>query len=261
MSVASITIGCSSLDTSSDFSDVVNSIKERNHYVEVYAKSIQPDTKSLVGADLVKSELTYTSVQSKGEKKLSKQSSIDMSVSFFKNYDTFHTATLNGKQVELDNFRPTSETCTEHCTVTQWFRFPFSNENLEQFKGSDVTFTISSGKKNTIEVVVPKAYFEAVEQEGLSIITSNTAAVALSSTPVVDKTSINESKTTDMIQYWYDKSSTQERELFAQFAIKNRKGVVETSKSDSQSYNMLQYWYSEADQKERSEILQWLINQ
>lgn len=260
--VALVTVGCSTLDTSSEYSDAVKSIKERSNYVEVYAKSIIPDTRALVGVDLVKSELTYVSVHNKESKPVSKQSNIDMSVTYFKNYDSFNSVDLNGKVMEIENFRPTSETCTEHCTVTQWFRFPFSKQTLNQFDGRNVTFTISSGKKNTVEVAVPKAYFEAVEQEGRATIEGRSTNVAHESTKTLASIdSINDSKSIEMVRYWYKKASLQEQELFAQFAVKNRKSVQSLESSDSQSYNMLQYWYSEASKEERSEILNWIINQ
>lgn len=264
LSAALVTVGCSTLDTSSEFSDAVDSIKERSNYVEVYAKSITPDTRALVGANLVKSDLTYVSVHNRGEKPLSKQSTIDMSVSYFKNYDSFHTAVLNGKSIKLDNFRPTSETCTEHCTVTQWLRFPFSQQTLKQFDGKNVTFTISSGKRNTVEVTVPKAYFEAVEREGLAVVAGGAESARSQSSQGQSSTQslpVNDSKSIEMVQYWYDKATPEEKEQFAQFAIKNRKGGVQTVTSESQSYNMLQYWYSESSQEERSQVLNWLINQ
>lgn len=260
--VALGTVGCSTLDTSSEYSDAVKSIKERSNYVEVYAKSITPDTKALVGADLVKSELTYISVHNKGAKPLSNQSNIDMAVTYFKNYDSFNSVDMHGKVQALENFRPISETCTEHCTVTQWIRFPFSEQTLNQFDGSDVIFTISSGKKNTVEVVVPKAYFEAIEQEGRATVAGNTAVlVSTSSANAASINPTNDSKSIEMVRYWYEKASPQEQELFAQFAVKNRKSIQSLESSDSQSYNMLQYWYSEASKEERSEILNWLINQ
>ncbi|NOI15876.1 hypothetical protein [Vibrio hepatarius] len=264
LSAVSITAGCSTLNSSSDFSDAVQSIKERSNYVEVAAKTIIPDTQALVGANLVRSELTYTSVQPIGESNLTKKSTIDMTVTFFKSYDVFHSASVLGQTVALDNSKPMAETCSEHCTVTQWVSFPFSERELAEFSGENVNFTITSGNNNIVEVSVPKAYFEAIEQEADTLIARNQSTQPyVNQTPEVIKVndSAPASKALEMTQYWYAKASAQDIDKFSQFAISNRKGVVQKLESTSQELNMMQYWYSEASEIERSQILQWLISQ
>ncbi|PMH40977.1 hypothetical protein BCU68_04675 [Vibrio sp. 10N.286.49.B3] len=256
-------VGCSTLDSSSDFSDAVQSIKERSNYVEVKAKPITPMMKARVGADLVRSELSYVAMQAKNETQLSKSSHIDMSVSFFKSYDLFHSVIIHGETVKIQSLRPTSETCTEHCTVTQWFTFPFSASSLDQFQGSNVQLLLTSGKKNIIEVEVPKAYFSAIENEASSLVAKNDTVKQQGYGFIhnsVDST-LDATKNIEMTQYWYNQSSVQEKEQFTQYVFDNRKGVTSDLTSDSQALTMMSYWYLEASADERTAILQWLIKQ
>lgn len=142
-STVMLMVGCSSLDSSSSFDDVAKSVKERHNYVQVITKDITPDAKAITGADIVKSNLYYVGNFPKTAETKVSESYIDMNVTYFKNYDQFDSVTLGDKQYTLNNYRPLAETCTEHCTVTQWFQFPLNSVYLSQLDSDNVEFSLS----------------------------------------------------------------------------------------------------------------------
>ncbi|MBF4307123.1 hypothetical protein EAY09_22135, partial [Vibrio anguillarum] len=85
---------------------------------------------------------------------------VDMNVTYFKNYDQFDTVTYSSQKFQVETYRPLAETCTEHCTTTQWFKFPLSQEYIHQLSSDSVVFTLTSSTgKSQVEFSVPKAYF------------------------------------------------------------------------------------------------------
>jgi len=251
--------GCSTLDSSSSFDDLARSVKERHNYVQVISKDIVPDSEAVVGADVVKSSLFYVGNYAKDPNSAINGSYVDMNVTSFKSYDRFDNVIVNDKRVSIKDYRPVAETCTEHCTVTQWFRFPLSNDALAHFKGESVTFMLASDtEKNIVKFSVPKAYFDAVWQE------ANYAIDKQPQPPVLAETlpmAINGSKSQDMVQYWYNEGTAAEKKQFADWAFSQRTTVTETIKTESKPVEMMAYWYKKADKAEKSNILAWLIRQ
>ncbi|PNH92987.1 hypothetical protein [Vibrio diazotrophicus] len=258
ISTVLILSGCSTLDSSSTFDDVASSVKERHNYVQVVAKEIMPDTKAVTGADVVKSSLFYVGNFAKEANADVKGSYVDMSVTTFKSYDRFDNVTVSNESNPIVDYRPVAETCTEHCTVTQWFQFPLSEEKISQFTGDEVEFTLASKTdKNVVQFSVPKAYFEAVKNE---------AAYAMSKQPqqVVPVTTLPaeiKSQSQDMVQYWFNEGTAEEQKQFADWAFSQRTSVTNMIKTDSKPVEMMAYWYDKASKAEKSEILAWLIRQ
>ncbi|EPR4992431.1 hypothetical protein ACU6DI_001444 [Vibrio navarrensis] len=258
ISISLLVIGCTTLDSNSDFEDVVKSTKERSSYVELQAKSIQPDTQALIGTNLVKAELFYLAVMPKSHSASVRDSKIRMSVSYFKSYDSFKSANLLGNDIELVDYRPTAESCTEHCTVTQWFEIPVQQGFFNKFEGSMVTFLLSSGPKHSVNISVPKAYFSQVEKEGEFILGKDTGGERGINVSTPSK---SETRSTEMVKYWYDKASELEQKEFINYAFINRDGIVEKVSGETPAMNMMVYWYGEATLQERKMLLKWLISQ
>ncbi|AUL94921.1 hypothetical protein RAL01_001474 [Vibrio vulnificus] len=260
-STAVLSVGCSNLDSSSAFDDVAKSVKERHNYTQVIAKDITPEAKAIRGSDIVKSELNYVGNFPKNLAAKIESSYVDMNVTYFKSYDRFETVSYGVSQFPLNDYRPLAETCTEHCTVTQWFKFPLSQEYLKHLEQDLITFTLSSSTdKSVVEFSVPRGYFLAVIDEANFVTTKRSDLQVDLNTNVVSSGE-QISKSYEMVQYWYGKASSSEKSDFATFAIANRNAEKNAVKSSSQALSMMKYWYLEGSVDERKTILQWLINQ
>lgn len=254
--------GCTTLDSSSQFDDVAKGIKERSSYVQVEAKSYSPEARAQVGQDLVKSSLSFVGIYPKTEKKVA-TSYIAMDATFFKNYGKFETISYKGKEVSLDTYRPLSESCTEHCTMTQSFKFPFSNEQVNAIAEPHAVFVLTSDtKRQVVEFSVPKAYFDAVKLEAEPLLRA-TAPIAATQVAVPVKPEPTQviSQPQQMVTYWFEQSSKEEKSAITDWAFQNRKSVSSTPLTGSKELEMVSYWFEKLDNKEKSETIIWLIEQ
>ncbi|EHU6503968.1 hypothetical protein KZG85_000407 [Vibrio cholerae] len=259
-STITMAVGCSNLDSSSVFNDVAKNVKERHNYVQVVAKDITPNAKAIVGPDIVKSELSYVGNFPKAEGVNIENSYVDMNVTYFKNYDQFDTVAYASQKLKVETYRPLAETCTEHCTTTQWFKFQLSQEYIQQLNSDSVVFTLaSSTDKNQVEFTVPKAYFLAVINEAKFALQGTDVApvapiVAVQAQPTA-------SKPNEMIQYLFGEASSAERQEFANWAFANRAEVAQPMVTQNKLVEMMADWYKKADKAEKASILSWLISQ
>ncbi|WP_278182551.1 hypothetical protein [Vibrio misgurnus] len=261
-SAITMAVGCSNLDSSSEFNDVAKEVKERHNYVQVVAKDIKPDAKAVLGPDVVKSELNYVANFPKAGAQNIGGSYVNMNVTYFKNYDQFDSVAYSAQQFKLETYRPLAETCTEHCTTTQWFKFPLSQEYIQQLNSDSVLFTlVSSTNRNQIEFSVPKAYFTAVIDEADFVtqrtMVQTTAVAAVPSQAVVEPAS----KTNQMVQYLYSEATSAEQQEFANWAFANRAVVNQPLVSEHKLVIMMADWYQKADKADKAAILAWLISQ
>ncbi|MCY9875377.1 VvgS protein [Vibrio natriegens] len=252
---------CSALDSSSNFDDVVDSVNQRYDFVQVKSKAYNPATKAIKGPDVVQASMSIVANYPRTDKQ-PPASYISIEVATFESYDEYETVSINGQTLKLHVDQPSKSMCSEHCVVTQYLSFPISVDELS--KNVDLEFELRSATSRVVtDFSIAYGYLNSVQREALLQGTLNQATTKVASpvptAPAVLTSSL--SKPEEMVRYWYKKASLQEQELFAQFAVKNRKSVQSLESSDSQSYNMLQYWYSEASKEERSEILNWIINQ
>lgn len=255
-------VGCASYDSSSQFDDVVKSIKERHHYVQIATKSITPDTQALVGADIVKAASHYVGNYATGDvdKAELASSKLITEVSFFKNYQEFNSVTINGEAIQLENMRVTSESCTEHCVTTQYVAFPLSPETVANWPESNVRFIFnSSGGGNRVQFSIPKAFFTAANQEAARVVGKRTnPSVVASGAETSEKVA---QQPEAMIDYWYQKANESDRNAFADWAFANRDGSGTLPTTQSQPLQMMGYWYQQATPTSRKAILTWLLNQ
>ncbi|MBW3694417.1 hypothetical protein EK599_01830 [Vibrio sp. T187] len=253
--------GCTTLDSSSQFDDVAKSVKERSSYVQIEAKSYAPEAKARVGQDLVKSSLSFVGIYPKSEKTVA-SSYITMDATFFKNYGKFESISYNGQEIKLDTYRPLAESCTEHCTITQSFKFPFSNAQVEQLSENQAVFVLTSDtKRQQIEFGVPKAYFDAVKHEATPLLGSGELKTASTVVVAEPQQPVDRSQAQDMVSYWFEQSSEKEKASITDWAFQNRKNPSPQSLTGSKEIEMVSYWFEKLDSKEKSETIIWLLEQ
>ncbi|MBF4349709.1 hypothetical protein EAY19_27080, partial [Vibrio anguillarum] len=118
-------------------------------------------------------------------------------------------------------YRPLAETCTEHCTTTQWFKFPLSQEYIHQLSSDSVVFTLTSSTgKSQVEFSVPKAYFLAVIDE--ANFTLGSSMIPSSITHSVQEQA---TKPIEMVQYWFTEADVNDRKIFENWAFSNRDNI------------------------------------
>ncbi|WBA15798.1 DUF2057 family protein [Salinivibrio proteolyticus] len=257
-----LVVGCTSLDSSSQFDDVASSVKERRHYVQVVTKSITPDIQVLSGTNVVKASANYVA-----NYPVDKSAGPDVApsrlmteVSYFKNYQEYETVTINGETVPLKNTQVTSETCTEHCVTTQYVSFPLSPDTVANWPEPQVAYTFSSsGGGNRVQLSIPKAYFLAAYDEASRVLGQQSQSVVSASQPISVKT--KDEKPEEMVNYWYQQASEAERRDFADWAFAHRDGGGVVPTTQSQPLQMMGYWYQQATPTSRKAILTWLLNQ
>ncbi|EKO3895749.1 hypothetical protein P0F23_003216 [Vibrio metschnikovii] len=254
-------VGCSNLDSSSVFDDVAKNVKERHNYVQVVAKNITPYAKAIVGPDVVKAELNYVGNFPKDAGVNIESSYVNMNVTYFKNYDQFTIVTYPMQQFKIDIYRPLSETCGEHCTTTQWFKFPLSQEYIQQLDSDSVVFTlVSATNKNQVEFTVPKAYFVAVIDEANFVMQRMKSQREAATVQALQETRPT-TKPNQILQYLYGEASALERQEFANWAFANRAEVTQPIVTQNKLVEMMADWYKKADKTEKASILSWLISQ
>ncbi len=251
--------GCSTLSSTSEFSDVIKNTTERRNYVQLTAKPITPKTEALSGQNIVKSQLSYIGVFPKTGQKTNKSSFISGEVSYFKNYDHFSHVQVGEQSYSLTSHRPITETCSEHCTNTQWFTFPISDQYIENVSSEFIDLTLSAeNSQHTVTMSVPKAYFTAVQKEAAYLNTSSNTAV--NAPRAMQVTGAEESRAQNMIEYWYFEASPSEQQQFRDWAFVNRNSINTKMVTQSQPTQMLSYWYEQASSEEKKQILAWLLD-
>ncbi|MGR5545951.1 DUF2057 family protein [Vibrio sp. PNB22_2_2] len=70
------------------------------------------------------------------------------------------------------------------------------------------------------------------------------------------------SKSVEMIKYWYEKANSSDRKTFTDLALSNRNSEIkQENNQQSQSLEMMIYWFNETEKSGKKSIATWLINQ
>ncbi|MFA0442435.1 hypothetical protein BCU70_14330 [Vibrio sp. 10N.286.49.C2] len=249
---------CSSLDSKSDFSQSVESVSSKEGKVVVIGKNYNPITDSINGGDIVKSQVVLALSKKQNAHEHDMTGYVNMEVTYFKSYTEFTDASYDGKTVGLQATKPSTSICTEQCTATQYFSFPVDAATWKAVGEKDFVFNLVTNSSYQVSFRLAAGYIEALKTELDSPV--HAAAVATATSAAVIAPSGN-NQSVDMIQYWYDKASSNEKDEFVTWAVENRKSIVTELPLDSQSTDMMQYWYKEATISERQSILAWLLSQ
>lgn len=245
--------GCSTLSVDDSFDDVISEVNQKYNYVSVVAKKVTPEDVTVGGSNTLKNTTYVVANYAKNDKK-TPHSFAKVQLSYFKNYDEFTHVEYNGKDTQLDAYKVSSSTCSEHCSVTQYFTFPIDNSDIQKSAKNGFTYTVKTpNNSNKLSFTIPAGYFQAIVNER-SLYLDN---------PIKEEQIIHpaeETKPVEMTKYWFDDATTVEKEQFTEWAFVNRKSVTTSLEGNSKSVEMLSYWYEKASSEDKAQILTWLLN-
>ncbi|MGL4381373.1 MAG: VvgS protein [Vibrio sp.] len=249
---------CSSLNADSSFQDVLDSVNQRYDFVQLKSKSFTPQVKALKGPDILKSSVDIVANIPRSSNEVPK-SHIYLQVSYFENFDEYQTVKYQDKEYTLEVTQPSKSSCSEHCTATQYVRFPIDYTVLRNQE--DFTFTIESASRRlNTQFSIASGFMNALARESdlqLSIGGFQVSPVLVAE-PVK---SMAESKTNQMVQYLYSEATSAEQQEFANWAFANRVAVNQPLVSEHKLVTMMADWYQKADKADKAAILAWLISQ
>ena len=245
--------GCSTLSVDDGFDDAISEVSQKYNYVSVVAKKVTPEDVTVGGSNTLKNTTYVVANYAKNDKK-TPHSFAKVQLSYFKNYDEFTHVEYNGKDTQLDAYKVSSSTCSEHCSVTQYFTFPIDNSDIQKSAKNGFTYTVKTpNNSNKLSFTIPAGYFQAIVNER-SIYLDN---------PIKEKQILHtaeDTKPVEMTKYWFDEATSVEKEQFTEWAFANRKTVSSQLTTSSKSLEMLGYWYEKASAGDKAQILTWLLN-
>ncbi|BAC93748.1 conserved hypothetical protein [Vibrio vulnificus YJ016] len=87
------------------------------------------------------------------------------------------------------------------------------------------------------------------------IIASEKLSQSIAEQPIVEM-----EKGVEMVQYWYEKASNEDKKQFASLAFENRKSEIAKQNTKSQELDMLVYWFNQTSENGRKNIINWIMN-
>ncbi|MUL18391.1 hypothetical protein GNP74_14560 [Aliivibrio fischeri] len=250
--------GCSTLSSDDDFSDAINEVEKKANYISIEAKNINPIENKGVGANSLRNTSQLTANYPTSNKE-SPESYIAVELSYFKSSYEYNSVLVNGTETKITAYSPSTESCSEHCTSTQYFTFPIDNEEIVSSAKTGLTYVVKTQNDlSKLSFTIPAGYFQAVLNEKTLQLEHTPSAVQQPVTEV--KVESKDSKPVEMSKYWFDEATVAEQEQFTEWAFANRKSISTQLKSDSKSVEMLSYWYEKASIEDRAQILTWLLN-
>lgn len=262
-SVVALMVGCTTLNSESDFSDVVAQIETKQNYYLVEGKVLSPDVEASKGAQLTQSSLALNYVVPNSKQKVP-SSFVVMEVKYFKNYSEYKYAEFDGKKIPLKSLAPTAETCSDICTQRQFFKFDVSESSLAKGEQQGFRFALASSEQNKVYFDVAAGYIKAIKNSApkQSVMTESLIAAT---TPVVEQTTttqtvVEKSKPQEMAMYWYDQLGEKQQENVSSWALSNRKSLDAELQTTDQAEQMFSYWFNQANENEKKLILIELIN-
>ncbi|MUJ24127.1 hypothetical protein, partial [Aliivibrio fischeri] len=187
------------------------------------------------------------------------ESYVAVELSYFKASYAYDSVSFNGTETGITAYSPSTESCSEHCTSTQYFTFPIDNKDIELSAKNGLTYDVhATNDTSKLSFTIPAGYFQAVLDEKTLQLEH---APSVMQQPVAEvKVESKDSKPVEMSKYWFDEATVVEQEQFTEWAFANRKSISTQLKSDSKSVEMLSYWYEKASTEDRAQILTWLLN-
>ncbi len=249
--------GCSTLSSDDDFSDAVNEVTKKSTYVSIEAKSINPIENEGVGANAMRNTSQLTANYATTPK-AAPTSYLAVELSYFKSSNVYDSISLNGVEKKMTAYSPSTESCSEHCTATQYFTFPIDNKDIALSAKTGLTYIVKTQNDlSKLSFTIPASYFQAVlDEKALQL--QNTQMV-VTQQPAAEIKEV-ETKPVEMTKYWFDDATTVEKEQFTEWAFANRKAVSNKLATSSKSLEMLSYWYEKASSEDKAQILTWLLN-
>ncbi|WP_300173707.1 hypothetical protein [uncultured Aliivibrio sp.] len=250
--------GCSTLSSDDDFSNAINEVERKASYISIEAKNINPIENKGVGANALRNTSQLTANYSTASKAVP-ESYMTVELSYFKSNYEYGFVSFRGIEEKITAYSPSTESCSEHCTATQYFTFPIDNKEIELSAKDGLTYVVKTkNEQSKLSFTIPAGYFQAIlEEKALQL--QNIPVVAMKQQAVEVK--IVETKPVEMTKYWFGDATASEQEQFSEWAFANRKSISSPLKSESKSVEMLSYWYEKTSVEEKASILTWLLNQ
>lgn len=243
---------CANFADDGDYSDAIQSVKERSNFIEIKGKAFSTDDILVGNSQILNSAANITAIFPKQSSAKVDSSYVAMSMTYFKSYNLYENAHYNGVTVPLKAYKVTSETCNDNCTTTQYVTFPVDMATLEKAKEEGLSYQVATANDSSIiDYKIPAGYIQAIFNEKNSHAVMTQPQV-LAASPVL-------SKPQEMVEYWYGEASDVEKEAFSSWAFQNRKQVSNDLKTTDKPSEMLDYWYKKASPQQRSAILSWLL--
>ncbi len=260
--VLSLFLGaCSSLDSQSNFADSVANVQPKGGYIKVTGQSYVAENRANVGADILKSSLYFT-YNKEVTPNTAPESSITMDVSYFQSYKEYETVSFFGKTIELEDRQVPRESCSEHCTKTQYIKFPLSDADIQQAREKNLEFTLE-GQNSVMSTtfIVPKAYIDTIYNGANNHTAIAVAPVAAVPVAAVAAEEPKASQAQEMVNYWYGEATKEEQSAVTDWAFKNRKNANPAPLEGSKEIEMVSYWFNKLDNEEKSQTMIWLLEQ
>ena len=248
--------GCSTLSSDDDFSDAINEVTRKYNYISIEGKNITPIENKGIGANSLRNT-SHVVANYPTTDKIAPESYIAVELSYFRSSYEYNSVVFNGIEEKLTAYSPSTESCTEHCTATQYFTFPIDNKEIEKSAKDGLTYDVNTtNNMSKLSFSIPAGYFQAILDERKFNSNMNTTAPL----PVAVIDVVSDSKPVEMTKYWFDESTAVEQEAFTEWAFANRKAINSPLVSTSKSLEMLTYWYEKSSVEDRSTILTWLLH-
>lgn len=246
-----LTVGCTTLDSDSNFDDAIAAVNTKSNYKQVVAKPLLPGSKTVQGSNLVDAKLTLVGNYSDSGQKVP-ESYIKLDITTFKSYSEYTTVRYKGDEVKVRPYAPSSDTCSDHCTTTYYLTIPVSNSLLISVEDEGLSFELANANNSSVfSFNVPRGYVDAVtDQFG-----KNTEKVLTTAEPV------KASKPTQMVEYWYQEATAESQTRFTEWAFENRTATSQSFNAQNKAEEMMSYWFQKATTEERKQILSWLVVQ
>ncbi|MGR5421466.1 hypothetical protein [Vibrio alfacsensis] len=252
--------GCTTLSADDDFSDAIRSVDKRADYVAIEAKSITPKENKGYGANAIKNISQVVANYPLTAALNVPESYVAVELNYMKAHSEYSSVMLNGKALDIKPYAPSDETCSEHCTITQYITFPIDNDLIEKSAQNGLTYLLKTeNDMSQLSFSIPAGYFQAILNE-YKTESAVVSPVAPAPQPLLVAVAL-QSQSIEMTQYWYSEATLSEQEQFTQWAVANRKSIDNPLVSESKALDMMSYWYEKSSKEEKSQILMWLLSQ
>lgn len=250
--------GCSTLSANDDFTNSISSVNKRTGYVSIEAKSITPTNTKSVGSNVIKNTSQLIANYPLNLTVSAPSSYIAVELNYMKAHSEYNSVSINGNGLPVNFYAPKVETCSEHCTITQYMSFPIDNETIEKSAQSGLTYLVKNANgASQLSFFIPSGYFRAIVNEYKEKNLESSLSVSDPKTGLAAQ----QSKSVEMTQYWYGEATLSEQEQFTQWAVANRKSISSPLISESKPLEMLGYWFDKATAKEKTQVLLFLVHQ
>ncbi len=241
--------------TAKNFAEEVDVKVEYDSVLVTGAAFTPPVIGESIGLVTVSANIVANIPNDKHEESISQ---IYMNLSYFDNGYNYIHASLDKKQVKLKPTTLTSRTCLESCQYKQSFSFSVATTRLQNAIKTGLEYKITDNiGENPVIFLIPGHYIEGLLLASSKSLKSREVVdiPAVVTTPVVK----TEKQALQMSQSLFAKASILEKELFTNWAFKNRKSINTPLNGEGKVLPMLEYWYEKATSDEKAEILTWIL--